>query len=100
MEMLIKNAVVVSPADKLNEKTDILIKDGVIAEIGSGITSDGEIIDADGLCAVPGFVDMHVHLRDPGHGMQGGCRRRCYKPACNAEHQPDNRQPRNCKVYS
>ena len=66
MEMLIKNAVVVSPADKLNEKTDILIKDGVIAEIGSGITSDGEIIDADGLCAVPGFVDMHVHLRDPG----------------------------------
>ena len=56
MEMLIKNAVVVSPADKLNEKTDILIKDGVIAEIGSGITSDGEIIDADGLCAVPGFV--------------------------------------------
>lgn len=66
MEMLIKNAVVVSPADKLNEKTDILIKNGVIAEIGSGITSDGEIIDADGLCAVPGFVDMHVHLRDPG----------------------------------
>ena len=50
----------------LNEKTDILIKDGVIAEIGRGITSDGEIIDADGLCAVPGFVDMHVHLRDPG----------------------------------
>ena len=39
MEMLIKNAVVVSPADKLNEKTDILIKDGVIAKIGSGITS-------------------------------------------------------------
>ena len=86
MEMLIKNAVVVSPADKLNEKTDILIKDGVIAEIGSGITSDGEIIDADGLYAVPGFVDMHVHLRDPGqtHKEEGGCRRRCYKPACNA----------------
>ena len=38
MEMLIKNAVVVSPADNLNEKTDILIKDGVIAKIGSGIT--------------------------------------------------------------
>lgn len=72
MEMLIKNAVVVSPADKLNEKTDILIKDGVIAEIGSGITSDGEIIDADGLCAVPGFVDMHVHLRDPGQTQQRG----------------------------
>ena len=36
MEMLIKNAVVVSPADKLNEKTDILIKDGVIAKIEIG----------------------------------------------------------------
>ena len=66
MEMLIKNAVVVSPADNLNKKADILIKDGVIAKIGSDITSDGEVIDADGLCAVPGFVDMHVHLRDPG----------------------------------
>ena len=108
MEMLIKNAVVVSPADNLNEKTDILIKDGVIAKIGSGITSNGEIIDADGLCAVPGFVDMHVHLRDPGQthkediitGCKAGCRRRCYKPACNAKHQPHNRQSRDCKVYS
>lgn len=107
MEMLIKNAVVVSPADKLNEKTDILIKDGVIAEIGSGITSDGEIIDADGLCAVPDLLICMCIFVIPVRltkrilsRMQGGCRRRCYKPACNAEHQPDNRQPRNCKVYS
>ena len=65
MEMLIKNAVVVSPADKLNEKTDILIKDGVIAEIGSGIASDGEIIDADGLCAVPGPSAPLVVIQEP-----------------------------------
>lgn len=67
--LLIKNAVVVSPADGLNEKdgkTDILIKDGVIAEIGKIQAEDAEIIDAEGLVAVPGFVDMHVHLRDPG----------------------------------
>lgn len=66
MEMLIKNAVVVSPADKLNEKADILVKDGVIKQIGGNIKTDGRIVDAEGLCAVPGFVDMHVHLRDPG----------------------------------
>ncbi|MCQ2514726.1 MAG: dihydroorotase [Ruminococcus sp.] len=64
--MLIKNATVVSPADNLNSKLDILIKDGIISEIGENLCSNGEIIDAEGLYAVPGFVDMHVHLRDPG----------------------------------
>lgn len=63
---LIKNAVVVSPADGINAKTDILVKDGKIAELGNNIEFDGKIIDASGLYAVPGLVDMHVHLRDPG----------------------------------
>ncbi len=65
-EMLIKNANVVSPADNINGKYDILIKDGKIAEIGENLTTDGELINADGLYAIPGLVDMHVHLRDPG----------------------------------
>lgn len=67
--LLIKNAVVVSPADGLNEKdgkTDILIRNGVIAELGKIQEGDAEVIDARGMYAVPGFVDMHVHLRDPG----------------------------------
>ncbi len=66
MEMLIKNAKIISPADGLNSQLDILVRDGKIAEIGEGLSTDGEIINAEGLCAVPGFVDMHVHLRDPG----------------------------------
>ena len=67
-DLLIKNANVVSPADNINGKYDILVKDGKIAEIGSGLNTygDADIIDADGLYAVPGLVDMHVHLRDPG----------------------------------
>ncbi|MBT8224256.1 MAG: dihydroorotase [Dactylosporangium sp.] len=49
------------------ESTDLLIRDGVIAEIGSGLSSAGAgIVDADGLVALPGLVDMHVHLREPG----------------------------------
>lgn len=65
-DLIIKNAVVVSPADGINEKADILIKDGHIAYIGNVSECGARVIDAQGLCAVPGLVDMHVHLRDPG----------------------------------
>lgn len=64
--VLIKNAVVVSPADNLNEKLDILVKDGKVAQLGKDLSADCTVINADGLYAVPGLVDMHVHLRDPG----------------------------------
>ncbi len=66
MDLLIKNAYVLSPADGLDGVSDILVRDGRIAAVGSGLTAGAEVIDAQGLCAVPGFVDMHVHLRDPG----------------------------------
>jgi dihydroorotase len=46
---------------------DILISDDAIAEIGSGLSKAGAaVIDADGLIALPGFVDLHTHLREPG----------------------------------
>jgi dihydroorotase len=56
------------------EPTDLLIRDGVIAEMGSrvvepvGTTAGGdiEVIDADGLVLLPGLVDLHTHLREPG----------------------------------
>ncbi len=66
MELLIKNARVVSPTDKTDKTADILIRDGKIAAVEQGLSCDGEVIDAAGLCAIPGLVDMHVHLRDPG----------------------------------
>lgn len=59
---------VVQGARLLGESAaDLLIVDGVIAEIGS-ITApaDAEVVDADGLIALPGFVDLHTHLREPG----------------------------------
>ena len=63
---LIKNARVLG-----GEPTDLLLRDGVIAEIGSGldaglVTGGAEVIDADGLVALPGLVDLHTHLREPG----------------------------------
>ena len=49
------------------EPTDLLLADGVIREIGSGLGADGaEVVDADGLVALPGLVDLHTHLREPG----------------------------------
>ncbi|SDJ10269.1 dihydroorotase [Actinokineospora alba] len=47
------------------DPVDLLIRDGVIAEIGNGLEAD-EVIEADGLVALPGFVDLHTHLREPG----------------------------------
>lgn len=65
MTTVIKNATVISPADGLNGANDILIENGRIAAVGQNLSGDREI-DAAGLYAVPGLVDMHVHLRDPG----------------------------------
>jgi dihydroorotase len=47
------------------EPTDVLLRDGVVAEVGRGLTG-GERIDGDGLVALPGLVDLHTHLRQPG----------------------------------
>ncbi len=80
MELLIKNATILSPADRIHAVGDILVRDGKIAAVGAVPADDfdGVIIDAQGLTAVPGLVDMHVHLRDPGQTAKEdiltGCR--------------------------
>ena len=65
MSLVIKNATVVSPADGYSGRMDIIIENGVIAAVGENLSGDTEI-NAAGLYAIPGLVDMHVHLRDPG----------------------------------
>ena len=47
--------------------TDLHIKDGVIAGAGQDLAAPGaRVLDADGLLALPGLVDLHTHLREPG----------------------------------
>ncbi|MEJ7796222.1 MAG: dihydroorotase [Nocardioides sp.] len=48
------------------DPTDLLLRDGVIAGIGTGLADGAETIDATGLIALPGLVDLHTHLREPG----------------------------------
>ena len=67
MSLLIKNAVIVN-ADKMHkEPQDILIDNGSIVKIGKNISSDAaKVIDAKGKLVMPGLIDMHIHLREPG----------------------------------
>jgi len=49
------------------EPVDLLVRDGVLAEVGRRVGAAGaEVVDADGLIALPGLVDLHTHLREPG----------------------------------
>ncbi len=60
--------VLVRGARVLGERpTDLLLRDGVIADMGQGLGAAGaRVVDADGLVALPGLVDLHTHLREPG----------------------------------
>ncbi|MEU4206528.1 dihydroorotase [Rothia terrae] len=63
-----QNTYLIKGASLLGERTaDILIEDGKIAEIGDSLESkDAQAVEADGLIALPGLVDIHTHLRQPG----------------------------------
>ncbi len=68
MRKVIRNALVIEPSNDFESIADISIVDGFIEMIGdvSSVSIDEEI-DASGLIASPGFVDIHAHLRDPGY---------------------------------
>lgn len=67
MTLLIKNGIVVDTVAKTEKKQDIFIENVLIKEMGDCIDCQADqVIDAEGSYILPGFVDLHVHLRDPG----------------------------------
>jgi dihydroorotase len=65
--LLIRNGRVIDPASRHDAVGDVAIEDGQIAAIGRDLVFSGaEVFDASGLIVAPGFIDMHVHLREPG----------------------------------
>jgi dihydroorotase len=65
--LLIKNGRVVDPSSGQDGVADLWIEDGVLRGVGAALSVAGaEVFDATGLIAAPGFIDMHVHLREPG----------------------------------
>ena len=67
MLLLIQNGTVINPGDQTESKADVLVEDGKIKKIApkQKVKAD-RVIDAEGCYVMPGFIDMHVHLRDPG----------------------------------
>jgi dihydroorotase len=67
VKLLLKNARVVDPSAGIDGGHDLLVEDGRIARVAKRIETDGATtLDLSGLCVCPGFIDMHVHLREPG----------------------------------
>lgn len=68
MTILIKNGRVLDPATGTDGIADVLIEEGRIRAVEPGILAEADrVLDADGCFVMPGFIDLHVHLRDPGY---------------------------------
>jgi len=69
MKLLLKNGQVVDPANGRNGRFDVLIEDGRIARVEPNLAADGaEVLELQpGWIVAPGLIDLHVHLREPGH---------------------------------
>jgi len=67
MGILIKNGRVINPANNFDGIADVYVEDNRVSEIGRDLQKDVEdVIDATGCFVMPGLIDLHVHLRDPG----------------------------------
>ena len=100
--LIIKNGRVVDPANKLDAQRDILIEHGKIAAVDKKLEKAGaEIFDATNLVVAPGFIDPHVHLREPGKesaetiatGTQAAAAGGFTAVACMPNTQPVNDNP-------
>jgi dihydroorotase len=68
MKILIKNAEIINPKGDKKGSNDILIENDIVLKIAQHVDANADtVIDAAGLHAFPGFVDMHCHLREPGY---------------------------------
>lgn len=68
MNLLIKGGRVIDPSQGIDDTLDVVVENGLVKELGKGLAAPAgaETIDATGKYVVPGLIDMHVHLRDPG----------------------------------
>ncbi|MGH7321803.1 MAG: dihydroorotase [Candidatus Rokuibacteriota bacterium] len=69
MNLLVRNGRVIDPANALDAPADVLIVDGLISRVAPGLAAPAGAasVDAGGRIVAPGFLDIHVHLREPGY---------------------------------
>ena len=66
--ILLKNATIFDGENLGTAYEDLLLKDGVVARRGTDLSAEGaEVFDLGGKLVCPGFIDLHVHFRDPGY---------------------------------
>src|SRR3989339_2253918 len=66
-KLLIKIGRVIDPASNLDAVRDVLVENGKIVKVAPRVKGQGaRLIDAKGMLVLPGLIDMHTHLRDPG----------------------------------
>ena len=66
-DLLIRGGTVVDPAHGRDGAFDVLLRDGRVEAVDAPLPADGALVfDAGGLLVFPGFIDLHVHLREPG----------------------------------
>jgi len=67
-DLLIKGGRLIDPSQKIDDNRDILIRNGKISAVGKTIDAGKtSVFDASGMIVMPGLIDMHVHLREPGN---------------------------------
>ena len=68
MSLLIKGGRLIDPATKRDDYFDIRVKDGKVSKVGKDLEAScaDQVLDAKGCYVVPGLIDLHVHLREPG----------------------------------
>jgi len=67
MKLLIQNGLLIDPTQSIEEKLDLLIDDGRVARLERRLSvPEAQALDASGCIVAPGFIDLHVHLREPG----------------------------------
>ena len=100
MKILLTGGRMIDPSQEIDEPADLLIENGKIVKTGKGQSagSDAEVIDIGGMWLVPGLLDMHVHLREPGYeyketvqtGSEAACAGGFTAVACMANTSPVN----------
>lgn len=77
MKTLIKDIKVLDPKNSLDDVLDVLVEEDIITEVKKGIQADAQTVDGSNRVLMPGLIDMHVHLREPGRedaeSIASGC---------------------------
>jgi dihydroorotase len=66
--LLVRGGRIVDPAAGRDEVADLLLREGIVAEVGAGLRAEAgvPVLEAAGRIVFPGFIDLHAHLREPG----------------------------------